>query len=50
MMLIPQRPYFPVAPLAAAVSYPAQRGAFDDARVAEAVGAVGLSGTCAAPA
>jgi putative ATP-binding cassette transporter len=43
MMLIPQRPYFPVAPLAAAVSYPASAGAFDDARVAEAVVAVGLS-------
>jgi putative ATP-binding cassette transporter len=43
IMLIPQRPYFPVAPLAAAVSYPAQAGAFDDARVAEALVAVGLS-------
>jgi vitamin B12/bleomycin/antimicrobial peptide transport system ATP-binding/permease protein len=43
MMLIPQRPYFPVAPLAAAVSYPASAGAFDDARVAEAVVSVGLS-------
>jgi len=42
MMLVPQRPYFPVAPLAAAVSYPAQAGAFDDARVAEALVAVGL--------
>jgi putative ATP-binding cassette transporter len=43
IMLIPQRPYFPVAPLAAAVSYPASAGAFDDALVAEALGAVGLS-------
>jgi vitamin B12/bleomycin/antimicrobial peptide transport system ATP-binding/permease protein len=43
IMLIPQRPYFPAAPLAAAVSYPAQAGAFDDARVAEALVAVGLS-------
>ena len=43
MMLIPQRSYFPVAPLAAAVSYPASPGAFDDARVAEALAAVGLS-------
>jgi vitamin B12/bleomycin/antimicrobial peptide transport system ATP-binding/permease protein len=43
IMLIPQRPYFPVAPLAAAVSYPASAGAFDDAHVAEALVAVGLS-------
>jgi len=43
VMLIPQRPYFPVAPLAAAVSYPAEAGVFDDARVAEAIVAVGLS-------
>ena len=43
IMLIPQRPYFPVAPLATAVSYPANAGAFDDARVAEALVAVGLS-------
>jgi vitamin B12/bleomycin/antimicrobial peptide transport system ATP-binding/permease protein len=43
MMLVPQRPYFPVAPLAAAVSYPASAGTFEDARVAEAIAAVGLS-------
>ncbi len=43
MMLVPQRPYFPVAPLAAAVSYPASAGTFDDARIAEALTAVGLS-------
>jgi putative ATP-binding cassette transporter len=42
VMLLPQRPYFPVAPLAAAVSYPAKAGVFDDARIAEAVTAVGL--------
>ena len=42
VMLLPQRPYFPVASLAAAVSYPARAGTFDDARVAEAVAAVGL--------
>ena len=42
VMLLPQRPYFPVAPLAAAVSYPAKAGTFDDARVAEVVAAVGL--------
>jgi putative ATP-binding cassette transporter len=43
VMLIPQRPYFPLAPLAAAVSYPAKAGTFDDARVAEVLVAVGLS-------
>ena len=42
IMLLPQRPYFPVAPLAAAVSYPARAGSYDDARIAEAVAAVGL--------
>ena len=41
-MLLPQRPYFPVATLASAVSYPAKAGTFDDARVAEALAAVGL--------
>jgi vitamin B12/bleomycin/antimicrobial peptide transport system ATP-binding/permease protein len=43
IMLVPQQPYFPLAPLAAAVSYPAKAGTFDDARVAEALVAVGLS-------
>jgi vitamin B12/bleomycin/antimicrobial peptide transport system ATP-binding/permease protein len=43
IMLVPQRPYFPVAPLAAAVSYPAKAGTYDDTRVAEALRAVGLS-------
>ncbi len=42
VMLLPQRPYFPVATLAAAVSYPARVGTFDDARIAEAIAAVGL--------
>jgi vitamin B12/bleomycin/antimicrobial peptide transport system ATP-binding/permease protein len=42
IMLLPQRPYFPVATLAAAVSYPARAGTFDDARIAEALIAVGL--------
>ena len=43
VMLLPQRPYFPVATLAAAVSYPARAGSFEDARIAEAVSAVGLA-------
>ncbi len=42
IMLLPQRPYFPVASLAAAVSYPARIGTFDDAVIAEILTAVGL--------
>jgi putative ATP-binding cassette transporter len=42
VMLLPQRPYFPVASLAAAISYPARVGTFDNARIAEAIAAVGL--------
>ena len=42
VMLLPQRPYFPVATLATAVSYPAKAGTFDDARLAEVIAAVGL--------
>ncbi|MEP7031008.1 MAG: ABC transporter ATP-binding protein/permease [Pseudolabrys sp.] len=42
LMMLPQRPYFPIAPLAAAVAYPAEPGQFDSAQVAEAVAAVGL--------
>ncbi len=42
IMLLPQRPYFPIAPLAAAVAYPAKAGTFDNARIAEALVAVGL--------
>ncbi len=42
VMLLPQRPYFPVASLAAAVTYPAKAGTYSDTSVAEAVAAVGL--------
>jgi vitamin B12/bleomycin/antimicrobial peptide transport system ATP-binding/permease protein len=42
MMILPQRPYFPIAPLAAAVAYPSEPGSFDSAQVAELVAAVGL--------
>jgi vitamin B12/bleomycin/antimicrobial peptide transport system ATP-binding/permease protein len=42
MMILPQRPYFPIAPLAAAVAYPAEPGSFDAGKVAELVVAVGL--------
>lgn len=42
MMILPQRPYFPIAPLAAAVAYPAEPGQFDAAKIAELISAVGL--------
>jgi putative ATP-binding cassette transporter len=42
VMMLPQRPYFPIAPLAAAVAYPAEPGTFDSAQVTELIGAVGL--------
>ncbi|MGA6974908.1 MAG: ABC transporter ATP-binding protein/permease [Pseudolabrys sp.] len=42
VMMLPQRPYFPIAPLAAAVAYPAERGSYDEAKIAELISAVGL--------
>jgi putative ATP-binding cassette transporter len=42
VMILPQRPYFPIAPLGLAVAYPAEPGSFDTARVAELIAAVGL--------
>jgi vitamin B12/bleomycin/antimicrobial peptide transport system ATP-binding/permease protein len=42
VMLLPQRPYFPVTSLAAAVSYPARLGTFENAQLAEVLTAVGL--------
>jgi putative ATP-binding cassette transporter len=42
VMMLPQRPYFPIAPLAAAVAYPAEPETFDSAQVAELIAAVGL--------
>ena len=42
IMLLPQRPYFPVATLAAAVSYPAQRRHLRRCLIAETLTAVGL--------
>jgi putative ATP-binding cassette transporter len=44
MMLVPQRPYFPLATLAAAITYPARAGSFDDAHLADTLTAVGLPG------
>jgi putative ATP-binding cassette transporter len=42
MMILPQRPYFPIAPLAAAVAYPAAPDRFAPADVAAVIAAVGL--------
>jgi len=42
IMLLPQRPYFPVGTLAAAVSYPAKLGTFAADQLAEAIAAAGL--------
>jgi len=42
MMILPQRPYFPIATLAAAVAYPAPAEAYDAKTIADAVAAVGL--------
>lgn len=42
VMVMPQRPYFPVATLAEAVSFPDAPGTFDRAQLADALTAVGL--------
>jgi putative ATP-binding cassette transporter len=42
VMMLPQRPYLPVGPLAAAVSYPALPGHFDTKLVHDVLVAVGL--------
>ena len=42
VMTLPQRPYFPLGTLAAAVTYPNEPGTFTPERLAEAVGTVGL--------
>ncbi|HZD91954.1 MAG TPA: ABC transporter ATP-binding protein/permease [Pseudolabrys sp.] len=47
VMILPQRPYFPIAPLAAAIAYPAEPGEFDEGQIAELVAAVGLPGLAA---
>jgi putative ATP-binding cassette transporter len=43
VMMLPQRPYFPIAALGAAVAYPAEPGMFSNERVAEAIAAAGLA-------
>jgi putative ATP-binding cassette transporter len=42
VMALPQRPYFPIGTLAAAVTYPAEPGTFSAEALAEAIVAVGL--------
>jgi putative ATP-binding cassette transporter len=42
VMMLPQRPYFPIATLASAVVYPAEPGAFSNDQIAEAIRACGL--------
>lgn len=42
VMLLPQRPYFPVAPLGSAIAYPAEPGTFDSETTKAALHAVGL--------
>jgi putative ATP-binding cassette transporter len=41
-MILPQRPYFPVATLATALTYPAQVGAFTTEQLSDVLGEVGL--------
>jgi putative ATP-binding cassette transporter len=42
LMMLPQRPYFPVGTLRAAIAYPAEASAFSAEQVGEILGAVGL--------
>jgi putative ATP-binding cassette transporter len=42
LMMLPQRPYFPVGSLESAVSYPSQPGAFTPERIVEVLEAAGL--------
>jgi putative ATP-binding cassette transporter len=42
LMMLPQRPYFPVGSLRAAIAYPAEESAFSPELVGETLGAVGL--------
>jgi len=42
LMMLPQRPYFPVATLATAIAYPAEPGTYSREQIAAALEAVGL--------
>jgi putative ATP-binding cassette transporter len=43
VMLLPQRPYFPIGTLAEAITYPAEPGTYSPQQLAEVIGAVGLA-------
>jgi putative ATP-binding cassette transporter len=43
LMMLPQRPYFPIGTLKAAIVYPAEAGSFATEQVREALAAVGLA-------
>jgi vitamin B12/bleomycin/antimicrobial peptide transport system ATP-binding/permease protein len=47
LMMLPQRPYFPVGSLQAAIVYPAEANAFSADRISEALISVGLPGLAA---
>ncbi|UFW48734.1 MULTISPECIES: ABC transporter ATP-binding protein/permease [Bradyrhizobium] len=42
LMMLPQRPYFPIGPLGDAVIYPAEHGTVAPEKIAEALNAVGM--------
>lgn len=42
LMMLPQRPYFPVGALASAITYPAKDGSYTDAQLADVLELVGL--------
>jgi putative ATP-binding cassette transporter len=42
LMMLPQRPYFPVASLRAAIAYPAEAGAYNADQIRETLVAIGL--------
>jgi vitamin B12/bleomycin/antimicrobial peptide transport system ATP-binding/permease protein len=42
LMMLPQRPYFPIAPLHAALAYPSEAGAFSAEQIREVLKDVGL--------
>jgi vitamin B12/bleomycin/antimicrobial peptide transport system ATP-binding/permease protein len=44
LMMLPQRPYFPVGSLRAAVEYPGKEGTFTAGQIGDALEAVGLPG------
>ncbi|MEH2613814.1 ABC transporter ATP-binding protein/permease [Bradyrhizobium sp. AZCC 1693] len=49
LMMLPQRPYFPVGTLQGAVEYPAKEGAFTAMQIADTLQAVGLPNLASRP-